>query len=548
MAVSTSPANSELPEYARRLLGALAEPALFVTSRGEVLDANRGARRIDGMWSASGGALDLTARVRDPEKLRAALRTWARATEPTPGSFELLQGADSVTFNCRGSVIFPASETRPAILLVRLRLRSETNPFLLLNQKIAELNDEVERRIQAEDALRRSEMALRDRALEAETLNRTKDEFLATVSHELRTPLNAILGWSALLLQRATDPNARKGLEVIHRNALSQETLIEDILDVSRIITGKFLLETKPCDLVAIAEEAIEVVRPSAAAKEIHIVFVPPADPCPLVADPDRMRQVIWNLLSNAVKFTDRGGTVRLATERQGSQLTVTVSDTGRGIDPEFLPFVFDRFRQADSSTTRKVGGLGLGLPLVRHISELHGGSVQAFSDGLGKGATFTISLPIRAVATVSPPQASLAPPQQRGSPTPQDLEGLRVLVVDDEQDARELLALVLTQAGAVVRTAASVAGAFSVLSRFEPQVLVSDIGMPGEDGYSLIRRLREREPGRGGAIPALAITAYTRREDRMRALAAGFTTHIGKPVSPEALVAAVASVAASPR
>lgn len=549
MVANTSAASSEVPEFARRLLRALPEAAILVSSAGEVLGANRSARQMLGLTAPASVPLEPLAR--DPDALRSTLRTWAGSTEPLPGALELRKGsgpdeAPFETFNATGCVLCPRADGRPALLLVHLRPRAEANPFLLLSQKLTELNDEVARRVQVEEALRRSEAALRERVLEAESLNRTKDEFLATVSHELRTPLNAILGWAVLLRERHSDPALLKGLEVIHRNAVAQETIIEDILDVSRVITGKFLLETQPCELGGIVEEAIEVVRPSAVAKEIQLIFSRPDEACQLVADPDRLRQVIWNLLSNAVKFTGRGGSVRIDLQREGSQFALAVTDSGKGIEPQFLPYVFDRFRQADSSTTRKSGGLGLGLSLVRHICELHGGFAEAESEGDGKGSTFRIRLPIRAVAPAAPterPRPSRSPEEL---PANQSLEGLRVLVVDDEADARELLALVLVEAGAVVRTADSAGEALRAVGTFRPQVLVSDVGMPGEDGYALVRRLRALGPDQGGAIPAVAVTAYTREVDRLQALSSGFTTHVGKPVSPEALVAAVAHLALS--
>jgi len=383
-----------------------------------------------------------------------------------------------------------------------------------------------------------------ERALEA---GRVKDEFLATVSHELRTPLNAILGWASLLQGRSTDASIAKGIDVIYRNAQAQAKIIEDILDVSRIITGKLKLESKPADLVAITRDAIDVVGPSARAKQIEIELDSPGEFCPLVGDPERLRQVVWNLLSNAVKFTGQRGRVRVEIRQEASTLVLRVSDTGIGIEPSFLPYVFDRFKQADSSTTRRVGGLGLGLALVRHIVELHGGDVSAESEGPGKGATFIVRLPVRAVVA---PEVVIEPATRADARTPAahaavSLEGLRLLVVDDDADARELLKLVLTHAGAVVETAGSASEGIEAMQRFRPHVLISDIGMPEEDGYSFITRARALAPVQGGGIPSIALTAYTRAENRTKALAAGFTTHVGKPVNPDDLVSAVANLAA---
>jgi PAS domain S-box-containing protein len=385
--------------------------------------------------------------------------------------------------------------------------------------------------------------AAQEAATNAQEASQAKDAFLATVSHELRTPLAAILGWSTLLKDRITDPAAVKPIAVIHRNAQAQVKIIDDILDVSRVITGKFQLDAKPVDLVAIARDALEVVRPSADAKKITLEIVPRVPFCPLVADPERIQQVIWNVLSNAVKFTDPGGSVQVSIDRAGSNVVLTVTDSGKGIDPEFLPFVFERFRQADSSTTRRVGGLGLGLALVRHIVELHGGSVAAASEGIGKGSTITISLPVHALISARPEVPTTSQVKAPPEGVTADLSGVRVLVVDDEEDAREMVAALLTAAGAQVETAPSAAVGFDAFGHFRPDVLVSDIGMPGEDGFSFIRRIRALSTLEGGRIPSLALTAFAREEDRTRALSAGYTTHIGKPANPAALVSAVANL-----
>jgi PAS domain S-box-containing protein len=385
--------------------------------------------------------------------------------------------------------------------------------------------------------------AAQESARAAEAASRAKDEFLATVSHELRTPLNAIVGWATLLRTRVTDPALVKPIEVIDRNAQAQVKIIDDILDVSRVVTGKFRIDAKPADLVVIARDAIEVVRPSAYAKSIELEFAPEREFCLLVADPERLQQVVWNLLSNAVKFTGSGGKVCLAIQQVGSSVSLTVTDTGAGIDPSFLPFVFDRFTQADPTITRRVGGLGLGLALVRHIVELHGGSASAASEGIGKGARFTITLPIRAVAPLHTevPAAQLAPREAPGAPAL--LHGIKVLLVDDEPDARDLVAVVLTGVGATVETAGSAAEGLALLRSFRPDVLVSDIGMPDEDGFSFMRRVRSLPETEGGRVPAIALTAYTRDEDRAAATAVGYETHVGKPVNPHELATTVATL-----
>ncbi|MBX3233377.1 MAG: PAS domain S-box protein [Labilithrix sp.] len=393
--------------------------------------------------------------------------------------------------------------------------------------------EEMQRRLVHEQAAR---VAAERVAKQAEEANRIKDEFLATVSHELRTPLNAIVGWAKMLRQRELDPTVARGVEVIDRNAEAQVKIVDDILDVARIITGKLRIEPKPIDLVTIAHEAIEVVRPSAHAKDITLTLEDGPGSCILVGDHERLRQVAWNLLSNAVKFTDKDGRVAVRVWQDGPQVAFSVSDTGRGIAPDFLPRVFDRFTQEEGSTTRRIGGLGLGLSLVRHIVELHGGTVSAESIGPGHGSTFTFVLPVRATVSVPP-----ANPARSGSVRRSLLGELRVLVVDDDADARDLVRAVLESAGAHVTVASSAEEALAAVRDAAPHVLVSDIGMPEQDGYSLMRRLRAIEPAL--ALPSIALTAYTRAEDRTKALAAGFTTHIGKPVNPEDLITAVANL-----
>ncbi|BCS35408.2 hypothetical protein TBR22_A46350 [Luteitalea sp. TBR-22] len=535
-------------DSALRLLRALPDAAVLLDTQGMLLAENRAARTVLGGQARADGPFPIN--PDDAAAFSGLLRQWSRSTEPTPGSFAIAGPSGPVTFSARGALAVAASDREPAVLFVRFWPRNDANPFLLLNQKITELHDEVARRVQVEEALRRSEAALQERVAESEALHRAKDEFLAIASHELRTPLHAIMGWAAVLRMPGTHEQREKGLDVIQRNASAQAKLVDDILDVSRIITGKMRLETRLCDLGALVDNAVDVVRPSAAAKGLDLQVERPPEPCWLVADPDRMGQIIWNLLSNAVKFSDRDRSVHVALTRQGSQYTLEVRDQGIGIEADFLPFVFDRFRQADSSTTRRAGGLGLGLALVRHIVELHGGTVQARSDGPGTGASFTLTLPIRAVAewpAVASPAVGVvadAPP----AAVVRSLHGVRVLVVDDEADARELLAAALTHAGAHVHAAASAGEAFDALGRVVPHVLVSDIGMPGENGYSLLRRVRATGPTASRALPALALTAYARGEDRESALAAGFTAHLGKPVSPEALIAMVGALAESCR
>jgi signal transduction histidine kinase/CheY-like chemotaxis protein len=388
---------------------------------------------------------------------------------------------------------------------------------------------------------------------ESQEASLLKDDFLAIVSHELRTPLNAILGWARMLrtgkLDDATDSQA---IEIIERNARSQAQLIEDLLDVSRIITGKLRLEITAVEPVSIINMALDAVRPAAEAKSIRLQAV--LDPWAGIVsgDPDRLQQVLWNLLSNAVKFTPKGGNVQVRLERVSSHVEIVIADTGQGISPEFLPFVFDRFRQADSTLTRAHGGLGLGLAIVWNLVEMHGGTVHADSPGEGLGATFTVKLPLRVVRErISEKIDSMAEPPQDPQPAirddnafdcPPELTGVRVLVVDDEPDTRGLLIAVLSQCDAEVRACASAEEALVEIEKWNPDILVSDIEMPGEDGYSLIRKVRALSAERGGRIPAVALTAHARTEDRMRALSNGFNMHVPKPVEPAELSLVIAS------
>ena len=389
----------------------------------------------------------------------------------------------------------------------------------------------------------------RERLLrEAQEANRLKDEFLATVSHELRTPLTAILGWAHLLRGGGLGGEAAvKALETIERNARSQSQLIDDLLDVSRIVTGKLRLEIMPVDPHTFIDAAVESVRPAAEAKGVRLEKVTDTGAETVMGDPARLQQVVWNLLMNAVKFTPRGGRVQIRLERVNSQVEIAVADTGAGIDPEFLPHVFERFRQADQKTTRQHGGLGLGLAIVRHLVELHGGSVRADSGGEGAGATFTVALPVAPIHRREEAGARAHPAARDTLPAhecPERLDGLRVLVVDDEADARELLAEGLGQCGAQVTAASSAREALEAMAGEKFDALVSDIGMPGEDGYELIRRVRALPADRGGRTPAVALTAYARTEDRLRAMRAGFEMHVAKPVELTELIVVIANLA----
>jgi signal transduction histidine kinase/DNA-binding response OmpR family regulator len=411
-----------------------------------------------------------------------------------------------------------------------------------------ELQMEIAERKQAEEE--RAQLLVRERSAraEAEQANRTKDEFLATLSHELRTPLSAILGWSHLVRTGKLDElQMTRAFETIERNARSQSQLIDDLLDVSRIITGKLQIELRPVNFSSVIEAAIDAVRPAFEAKEIQFETVMDSPAYLVPGDANRLQQIFWNLFSNAVKFTPPGGRVRVEVERAGSQARASVSDSGIGIKPDFLPYIFDRFRQADGSTTRVHGGLGLGLAIVKHLVQLHQGTVDVESKGTDQGATFTISLPL-ASATAVAELDSATVLEREGKHLPvgfsELLGGLRILVVDDELDSRELITAILTRCGSEVRCSESAAEAIQAVRDWKPHLLVSDIGMPKEDGYSLIQKLRKMKSQWAREIPAVALTAYATVEDRARALDAGFQVHVAKPIDPEALVRSIAGAA----
>jgi hypothetical protein len=403
------------------------------------------------------------------------------------------------------------------------------------------------RRSEAErEHLLQSERAART---EAERSGRMKDEFLATLGHELRTPLNAILGWAQVLRRtNALTGDLAEGVAVIERNARAQAQIIADLLDMSGIISGKVRLQMQRVDLASVVEASVKAVRPAAHAKDVRLDIRLGGVTGEVNGDPNRLQQVFWNLLTNAVKFTPKDGAVTVALERVDSQLEVTVTDTGEGIDPAFLPHVFERFRQADASTTRRHGGLGLGLSIVRQLVELHGGSIAAMSAGTGQGSTFRVVLPLasasaQTLAAEEPGQRRTAAiPDQTSIPATIDLEGIKVLVVDDEADARSLIERLLQDRDATVTTAASAREALESLAHDLPDVLISDIGMPKEDGYSLMRKIRKMNGGRN-KIPAIALTAYARPEDRVKAIAAGYQLHLAKPVEANTLIAMVATL-----
>ena len=386
----------------------------------------------------------------------------------------------------------------------------------------------------------------RDARRHAEEADRLKDEFLATLSHELRTPLTSILGWASMIRNGEVEgASATRAIETIERNARSQARLIDDLLDVSRIITGNLRLDLHPLNVAPIVEAAIDALRPTADVKGIQLRIEMLSGSCLVKGDPNRLRQVIWNLLSNAIKFTQRGGVVTLTLKCVGGTVRLTVADTGDGISAEFLPYVFDRFRQAEGSISRKQGGLGLGLAVVRHLVELHGGSIEAESGGLGHGSLFTVDLPL-AQERRDPARAEERKREverrrsRRGSIR---LDGVHVLLVEDDEDSRKLLGTMLKRYGARVTATKSAAEAFRAVAGDVPDLLISDIGMPDEDGYEFIRKLRALPPDRGGRTPAIALTGYASRKDRERALEAGYQQHVAKPIEQTELIAAIAAL-----
>jgi len=420
----------------------------------------------------------------------------------------------------------------------------DTDGNIIGASKIArDITDKKMLEQQAADAL---EDARRARH-QAELASRTKDEFLAMVSHELRTPLTSVVGWVRMLRAGNLPPErVEQALEVIDRNIRSQAQLIEDLLDISRITMGKLRLDVRPVQPAAVINAAVESLRFAADARRIRIQTVLDSHAGPVAGDFERLQQVVWNLLSNAIKFTPKGGRVQVVLERVNSHIEIRVADTGRGIKREFLPFIFDRFSQSEPSTTRTHGGLGMGLAISKAILELHGGTISAYSEGEGKGSTFTISIPIMAVNKQDVPLERVHPREwtEISVECPPEISGLKVLVVDDDSDTCDMIRAVLEQCGGQVHTATDADAALDAFSTWKPAVLISDIGLPEVDGYELLRRIREQEKHSGGKVPAVALTAFARIEDRVKALAAGYQMHVAKPVEPGELLTIVASLA----
>ncbi len=452
------------------------------------------------------------------------------------------------------SQVIPA-ESYNTLTSAEDRLRA----IVVLQQKANELESEIAERQKAEQALRAASDDLKRLLIseqlaraEAEMANRMKDDFLATVSHELRTPLNAIIGWTHMLRIGKLDSKATdRAIEIIDRNAKAQAQLVEDLLDVSRVISGKLQLNIAPVDAASIINAAIDSAQPAAASKEIQIEVT--LDPAirHISGDAGRLQQIVWNLLSNAIKFTPAKGRIDVSLKRKDSNVQITISDTGRGIDPAFVPFIFDRFRQAETGTTRNFGGLGLGLSIVRHLVELHGGTVEAHSEGESLGATFTITLPNPVLQPTGPSRVSNVRPLRWKNHTPgkeilpASIAGQQILLVDDNDDTLKMLAEVLLERGAIVEIAHSAKEAIEVFDCFQADVIVSDLAMPEDDGFALIQAIRSREHGERKLVQAIALTALTRVEDRARALSAGFNMFLPKPIQPNELVSAIGNLTA---
>jgi PAS domain S-box-containing protein len=540
------------PEQFLEFARPLPEAMLLIAGNGQILAVNPSFSKMLGLHRQLLQGKTIFDVVTDPaDKVKQYLRACSSSREMVIGSLSLsANNGEACLCRCEGAVIRPWSPESPALIFLRLKNKeSASSRFTLLNKKIDELAKEIRQRQRAEEERAKLLVQEQKARAEAEKLNRLKDEFLSTVSHELRTPLNAILGWSQILrTSKVDEARMNRALETIERNARSQAQLIDDLLDISRIITGKIRLNVQTVQLLPVIEAAIDTVRPAADAKNIRLQSVLDPAAGPVLGDSERLQQIVWNLLTNAIKFTPKQGRVQICLQRINSHIEIVVVDTGQGISAEFLPYVFERFRQADGSITRSFGGLGLGLAIVRQLVELHGGTVHAESPGEGQGATFTVKLPLMAVGPKAIETERVHPAV--GGSVPFDcspgLDGLRILIVDDDPDIRDLLTYTLEVCGAEVIAVATANAAISALadSSLPMDILISDIGMPDEDGYSLLRRVRALKPENGGRIPAIALTAYARIQDRTAALLAGFQSHIAKPVEPAELIAVIANLA----
>jgi signal transduction histidine kinase/DNA-binding response OmpR family regulator len=481
----------------------------------------------------------LRERTAQSEEVRSFLGAPILASGGQSGWLCLLNKHNATDFSEADESVAATLATQVSVAYENARLYTEAQ------NHASELRAEMAERKQAEEE--RARLLIREQAAraEAERANRAKDQFLATLSHELRTPLSAILGWSQLVRTgRLEEPQMARAFETIERNARSQSQLIDDLLDVSRIITGKLQIELRLVDLSKAIEAAVDSVRPAYETKGINFELVGAEGASHVRGDANRLQQIFWNLFNNAVKFTPAGGKISVTVENNERNVSISVSDTGIGIDARFLPFIFERFQQADGSTTRAHGGLGLGLAIVRHLVDLHNGEIKVESDGPGKGSSFKVTFPLAAANEKVSQATTLAELEARyfGPDYAKMLDGIRILVVDDEADSRDLLSAILTRCGSEVKCTESASEALQAFKEWKPDVLVSDIGMPIEDGYSLIRKLRKLKSKRAQHIPAVALTAYATSEDRARALSAGFQMHLAKPIEPKTLVKSIAA------
>jgi len=528
----------EQREWLETTLESIGDAVIATDVRGEIVFLNPVAERLTG-WRAA------DARGRNCDQVFRVVDEKTRLPAPNPVRRAVSEGA--VAGLSGHGVLVAADGTEHPIddgsAPIRNRAGRVVGVVLVFRDVSERRRTEAERHAAAADRERLLESERTARA-EAERANRLKDDFVAMVSHELRTPLNAILGWTRLLLENIADPDKlRHGLEVVERNTVLQAQLISDLLDMSRIVSGKLRLEVETVDLASVVEDAVHTVLPAAQAKGVEIRRDLAAALGTALGDPARLQQAVGNLLSNAIKFTHEGGTVTVTLNQSAPYAEIKVTDDGIGIQPDALPFVFERFRQGEAPTTRRHGGLGLGLAIVKQIVELHGGSVRAESAGEGTGASFVLTLPLTAVRT--PDRGPTL--EDRSALEPTSLERVKVLVVEDEPDTRELIERLLREQQADVLTAGSAGEALEVLGEAHPDILVSDIGLPDVDGYELMQRIRRLDPGDGGGIPAVALTAFARSEDRTRALRAGYQAHLAKPVEPAELVAAIARFANLP-
>jgi PAS domain S-box-containing protein len=550
----------EAGEYNRSLIEASIDPLVTIGSDGRITDVNAATENATGRSRSELVGTDFSDYFTDPERARAGYQQVFREGKVQDYPLEIHHRDGRTTPVLYNATVYRGSDGAVAGVFAAARDITErrqaeaalkhANETLerRVNERTAELQKENTERRRAEEALRIL-LNERERLLESERAargelgraNRLKDEFLANLSHELRTPLNAILGWTQILRREHSDAESiGKGLEVIERNTRIQEQLVSDLLDLNRILSGKMRLQVQNFDPVTALEAAIDTLAPAVEAKRITVEKLIEPLPGPVLGDPDRLQQVFWNLFSNAIKFTPPKGRVQIVMRRTDSRIEIVFRDTGQGISQDFLPHIFERFRQADSSTSKTHGGLGLGLAIVRHLVELHGGTVKAESPGDGQGATFIVTLPLIALKAEYEPGAG-------GTSEDMELEialdGLKVLYVDDEADTREMIKRLLEQRGAAVVVADCAAKGIALFQESRPDVLIGDIGMPGEDGYEMIRKIRQLPSEVGGQTQAIALTAYSRMEDRTRAILAGYQYHLAKPVEALELIATLGMI-----